>query len=85
MTLIERTIRAQKERLKKVNNERFTIGDMEYRISYDGGVAEYISVYGRKGNKPFHYIDGFFGFKLNNAEEIIAKAKDLAYKKYSNF
>ena len=53
MTLIERTIRAQKERLKKVNNERFTIGDMEYRISYDGGVAEFISVYGRKGNKPF--------------------------------
>ena len=84
MTLVERTVRAQRERLKKVNNERFTIGDMEYRITYEGGVAEYISVYGRRGTRPFHYITGFFGFKLNTVEEVIAKAKDLAYKKYLN-
>lgn len=80
MTLIERTIRAQRERLKKVNNARFTLNDTEYRIKYEGGVAEFISIYGRKGNKPFHYVNGFFGYKMDNAEQVIAMAKAIVRK-----
>ena len=85
MTLVERTIRAQRERLKKVNNTRFNVGDVEYRITYEGGVAEFISIYGRKGSKPFRYIDGFFGYKLNNAEEVVAKAKQVIRERISIF
>ena len=78
MTLAERTIAKQKENLRKVHNFRFEHGDTEYRMQYDGGVAEYISVYGRrKGTQgAYRYMFGFYAFGFYTDTEAIKYAKD---------
>lgn len=78
MTLAERTVKTQRENLKKVHNARFEYNGYEYRLSYHGGVAEFISIDGRKkGTEQFRYIDGFVGYKLFNRDQAIAYAKNL--------
>lgn len=81
-TLAERFIRMQKENLRKVNNYRFTKNGYEYRISYDGGLSEFISIYGRREgtSNQFRYIHGFSAYKMTNKEQIIAKAEELVEK-----
>lgn len=78
MTMAERTLRAQKETLKSVDNYKFTADGMEYRIRYEGGLSETINVYGRKDSaKPYRYVDGFAGYKMHDKEQVIAYAKGL--------
>ena len=81
-TLAERIISKQKDTLRKVNNARFEHEGWEYRINYDGGIAEFISIYGRKkGGSNYKYIDGFVGYKFFDKEQVIAYAKNLIYQK----
>ena len=79
-TLVERTIRAQRKNLKRAHNARFHLNGMEYRIVYDGGVGEYMSVYGRKNTERFRFIDGFHAYKLHSAEEVVDTAKRKVFK-----
>ena len=81
VTLAERFIRNQKEALKDANNARFTVGEWEYKLAYEGGIAESFAIYGRrKGTSDYSYINGFMGFKLFNREQVIAMAKALVAK-----
>ena len=70
----------QREALREAHNSRFSIGDWEYRVRYDGGLAEAFSIYGRKGGGGFSYITGFSGFKCHSKEQVIALAKELVRK-----
>ena len=78
----ERTINALKSELKKVNNMKFTNGDTDYRIEYEGGLAEYIGIYGRKkGGIAFRFVDGFPAYDLGTKERVIDKAKQIIFSK----
>lgn len=79
-TLIDRTLRKQKETLKSVNNARFHLNGMEYKISYDGGIGEYISVYGRENNERFRFINGFHAYKLKTKDDVIGMAMRKVFK-----
>ena len=73
-----RLIRAKKEELRKANNTKFTVGDTDYRIEYDGGVAEYIAIYGRKrGGLLYRFVDGFAGYDYSTKDQVVNKAKEL--------
>ena len=72
-------IKKQRETLRGVNNYRFTIKGNEFRIKYEGGIAEYVSVTGRPDRKHnFKHVVGFHAYKLYDREQVIEKAKDLA-------
>lgn len=74
----EQIIRAIKNELKKVHNTRFTVGDTNYRIEYEGGIAEYIAVYGRKkGGLLYRFVDGFYGYNCHTKDQAIDMAKSL--------
>ena len=82
ITVAERVIKTQRENIKKAHNARFKYKDMEYRISYDGGLAEFFSIHGRKvGTEQFKYVAGFNGYKYNNKEQVIAHARLLMMNK----
>ena len=77
-SLVERTIRTQKENLRKVHNVRFIIGDTEYKLTYVGGLSEYIAIDARKvGHRNFKCANGFAGYKFYTAEDAIEHAKKL--------
>lgn len=77
-TLVERTINTQKEELKKVHNERFTQGDVEFRLIYEGGLSESIAILARRaGDRNFKYFDGFNAYKFFNAKQVVSYAKAL--------
>lgn len=74
-------IENQREAIKKAHNARFTMNDKEYRIKYEGGIAESFGVYGRPvGGKVYSYVAGFAGFKLFSREQVIAMAKEMVRK-----
>ena len=82
MTLIERTIKTQKAELKKAHNERFIIGDFEFRLIYEGGLAEFFRIMCRKvGERNFKYLTGFNSYKLVSKEAVINHAKELVSQK----
>lgn len=69
---------AQKTELKKAHNARFTKGDTEYRIKYEGGIAESFGIYSRPiGGRDFKYVAGFAGYKLYTKEQVISIAKTM--------
>ena len=66
----------QRDALKQANNARFKKNGMEYRIKYEGGIADCFGVYGRPtGTRAYKYIAGFAGYKLYTKEQVIAMAK----------
>lgn len=76
MTLVERTLRAQRDNLKEAHNYRFTKGGYEYRLLYEGGLAESFSIMRRReGERNFKYYDGFSAYKFFTKEQVIAYAK----------
>ena len=78
MGIAERIIGAQKKNLSELNNKRFTRGNMEYRLSYDGGIAEFVTIQGRRcGTDDFRYINGFNGYMFTTTAEALAHAKKL--------
>ena len=82
MTKAERIILATKVELRKVHNEKFSVGDTDYRISYEGGIAEYIAIYGRKkGGLAYRYIAGFNGYDYSTKDQVINKAKEIIAEK----
>lgn len=81
-TLVKRFIRTQKENLKQTHNERYEQGDYEFRLIYEGGLAESFAIlYRRIGERNFKYFDGFSAYKFNNKEQVIAFAKALTSQK----
>lgn len=81
MTFAERMMNAQKEALKSLNNYKFTQDGYEYRLVYNGGVAEFVSIYGRRvGTEAYKYISGFEGYDLYSREDAIAEAKKIISK-----
>ena len=82
ITVAERVLRTQRENIKKANNYRFKYKGMEYKLSYDGGLAEFFSIQGRKlGTERFKYIDGFNGYIFDNKDQIIEHAKRMIVSK----
>ena len=82
MTMAERMLRTQRENIKKANNARFEFDDKEYVIRYEGGIAEYVGIYGRKkGIGHYRFVDGFAGYKMNTAEQIVSMAKAIIANK----
>ena len=78
-TLIERTLRTQREQLKLAHNERFTKGEYEFRLIYEGGLAESFAILARKqGERNFNYFDGFSAYKFYTTEQVLAFAKAQA-------
>ncbi len=68
----------QRENLRKAHNVRFARGDYEYKIAYEGGLAEFIGIYRRKlGKRNFEYITGFAGYKFHSAEQVVSYAKAM--------
>ena len=83
--LVERTLRTQKEQLKLAHNERYTQGELEFRIIYEGGLAESFAILSRKkGERNFKYFDGLSAYKLYNAEQVISYAKALTSQRLNN-
>ena len=81
MTVAERRITATRDELKKAHNTKFTVGDTDYKIAYEGGIAEYIGIYGRKkGGLLFRFVAGFNGYDYTTKEQVISKAKELVQK-----
>ena len=84
-TLVERTIRTQRENLKKAHNSRFIANGNEYRITYSGGLAEFFAIYGRRvGERNFKYIDGFSAYKFYTKEQVVSYAKALVAESVKN-
>ena len=84
-TLVKRFIRTQKENLKQAHNFRFTYGEHEFRLIYEGGLAESFAIMYRKiGDRNFRYFDGFSAYKLYDKEQVISLAKALASQKLKN-
>lgn len=79
-TLIDRKLRMQRQNIKESHGKRFFMQGMEYRIVYDGGVGEYVSVYGRRGSDRFRFINGFYAYMLHTADEVISTAKKKVFK-----
>ena len=78
MTIAQDIINKQRTALKQAHNARFTKGDMEYKICYEGGISESFGVYGRPiGARNFKYLTGFAGYKMYNKEQVIALAKNM--------
>lgn len=78
MTLAERTIRTQRETLKKANNMKFECNGNEYRLRYEGGVAEYISIHCHKKNRQeYKCVGGFDGYTMYSVAEVVDKAKAM--------
>ena len=81
MKLAERIIATQRNNLRKANNARFENNGFEYRIIYNGGLSEFMAIFGRPvGKRNFHYIKGFPAYKMHNKEEVIAEAMRLVCK-----
>ena len=71
MTIAERIIEDQKKSLRKLHNQRFLTNTMEYRLTYEWGIAEYISIQGRRrGVGDFKYVNGFNAYTMNGAEAL---------------
>ena len=84
-TLIERTLKTQKNNLKQAHNERYTQGDYEFRIIYEGGLAESFAIMAREiGGRNFRYFDGFSAYKLHNKEQVVSYAKALTSQKFKD-
>ena len=78
MNIAERIINEQKGNLQELNNKRFIDGNMEYRLSYDGGIAESITIQGRRvGTKDFVYINSFNAYTFKTAKEAFDYAKSI--------
>lgn len=75
-------IENQREAIKKAHNARFTQNGKDYRIKYEGGIAESFGVYEKcvSGSKSYVYVAGFAGFKLYSKEQVIAMAKEMVRK-----
>ena len=74
-------IEEQRDSLKKAHNARFVQNNHEYRIKYEGGLAESFGVYGRPvGTRTYSYIVGFAGYKMYSKEQVIAMAKEMVRK-----
>jgi len=81
-TLIERVIRTQSESIKQAHNERFEMDGYEFRIIYEGGLAESIAILRRRiGDRNFKYFDGFSAYKLYSKEQVVSYAKALTSQK----
>lgn len=81
-TLAEQMIKVQRENLRKVHNTRFIIGEREYRITYVGGLSEYISVDARNiGDRNFKCYTGFAGYKFRTADEVVSHVKKIIAEK----
>jgi len=86
MNVAERRILALKKELKKINNTHVDVGDMEYRIEYRGGIAEYIAIFGRKKDEnrkaglPYRFIDGFEAYTMVSKDQALEKAKSIIQK-----
>ena len=87
MSLTERTLRAQKKALNGAHNKRFEQGNKEYIIKYEGGISEFVGVYGRRkgSTKAFRYVTGFEGFRAKSTDEIIEQAKEKVMLKSLGF
>ena len=78
MELASVILKAQREALRKAHNARFIKNGMEYKVCYEGGLAETFGIYGRPvGARNFTYITGFAGYKMHNKEQVIAMAKNM--------
>ena len=81
-SLVERFIIMQRETLKQAHNFRFTYEGYEFRLIYEGGLAESFSVLWRKiGDRNFRHFDGFSAYKLYDKEQVISFAKALVSQK----
>ena len=82
MTIAERTIMTQRENIRKAHNARFNYKDMEFRITYDGGLSEFFSIHGRRrGTEQFKYVSGFAGYKYATKDDVIEHAKTVIMQK----
>ena len=78
MTLAERTLNMQKENLKNANGARFTKHGYEYKLSYEGGIAEAVNIYGRRvGERNFKLVSGFNAYMCNTTDEVIKQSMAL--------
>ena len=81
MTASERRILATKDELRKVHNTKISHGDMDYRIEYEGGIAEYVSIYGRKkGGLAYRFVDGFNAYDYSTKDQVLERAKEIIFK-----
>ena len=78
---VKHAINIQREELKKAHNKKFKIGNYSYRIIYEGGLAEYVSVYGRKdGGLLYRFIAGFPAYDIHDHKVVIEEAQKIIQK-----
>lgn len=71
-------LETQRKALREAHNARFIKNGMEFKIAYEGGIAECFGIYGRPiGARDFKYVTGFVGYKMYNREQVIAMAKNM--------
>ncbi len=74
----------QRQILKRAHNAKFRIGSMEYKVKYEGGLAESFGVYGRPiGARNYSFVAGFAGYKLYSYEQVVSLAKEMVRNKSS--
>lgn len=82
VTNAKKLIKMQEKALSKADGFRFVYGNYEYRVSYQGGFAAFVSIDRRMiGKRNFKYFDGFGAYHMRNAQDIINKATEIVEMK----
>ena len=78
MTIAESFADRQSMMVMKVHNWRYKTKAMEYRLRYDGGITEHITIQGRRNEKyPFRYVNSFDAYTMKTPTEIIDHASAM--------
>lgn len=66
----------QNRELRKLNNLRFLVDGYEYRLTYRGGFAPFISIDRRKiGARKFEYFPGLDAKHFQSADQALKEAE----------